>query len=1391
MVPKNENVGNLAPSKKRKDPPLSNGQQNLGRGRSGKRIKTVDARSILSQASDAALKNGELDIQSFLKAREFEIKALENAMQSSKKVLATRAFQEVPRDMRRRTASHNVKRVPKRLQKRAAKEMKDDNTPTVNPSKRKPKTSRGWIRAETAKRLGILAAKKKAKETKSKNNAGDSGSVTTRAAQPKFPKNKLCETLPHVSKFRKRQIHKTWLPTHLWHAKRAKMTEPKNPLWRFAIPLTPTAKSYRPTHRAARARGAVAWDMSYMATISLNGPEKSIQKVLELMGVDKEQVQDSKGEKWRSGKRSWTGWFSKQIDGQSLQISPVTIIWRPAVLDLEKGKAAKAPKKKPRQVFIRIHPSAFLETWTELLRLSKMQQPPVHLEDLRFEIGSIEITGPGSTEALLGTLHPFTNSDGTEESHATEFQKLTGVTDPSSLPPNAILAFSIIDPRLRCPPRPLKTNKKEDPEAEFELLQNLASWPIDATSPSTALFDREARFKATRLPAQKSLNRRKAIAPPGSYPSILPTDPPIPIIILASRMAGTSGPGSWTVLAPWKCVLPIWYTLMYYPLSSGGNPLLGGLDELKQVHFEQGLPWFPADYPGTKAGFAWEVEQRRIKKAEWDRRPKGKRTEWSSLDLGAGRRGEIGVGWACEFERYLSSKVGTQSTPPKADDEQDGEQNKEKTEATEPLILQLPPRLFTSLLCSSDPVLQLNAVTTVRVTFLTRGIANPCARIYLLPSGSLSSDTTPSSHLPVNLRQQWLSLIPSSSKKPTPKRKATDRTIRISTKTPLPQRIRLLAQSLLETPPLKYPKEEGQDEHPLVPDEDQLIGFVTTGSFNLAEGKGIAIGNLMVERVLRGLKDNRDGTSRLCIVRNVGERIGRLAKWEPNRKGRSWAGHMSRAAEAAMAASYKALKEDFVSNLTGGSIGEINLVTAVAPTAVILWSVLQKQQSFFTFYTPLAFAVDFLLNVGAILLATTLYADKPLLLIALLLAPAALINTLVPSRHHLKKAKPPVSKKSKETKNALDPLPKRPFLTTYRGAMMVITCLAILAVDFRIFPRRFAKVETWGTSLMDVGVGSFVFSAGVVAARPILKERLADKSSTLSARLYGSFRHSLPLLVLGLIRLYSVKGLDYAEHVTEYGVYWNFFFTLGFLPPFVAIFQSALQWIPSYAGLAIILGSLYELALDFTDLKAFILTGPRTNILSQNREGIFSFIGYLAIFLAGQGTGMFVLPRSITSSSSGTEQRKKLLLKLGTWSLVWILLYFFSTSYSYGLRLSVSRRLANLPYLFWTAAFNCSQLTGFCLVETVFFPSTYRDKDSDSRTEKEKYEQATSRVLEAFNKNGLAIFLVANLLTGLVNLTVPTLDINNVGAMGILLVYASILTGVAVGLEAYNISIKL
>ncbi|KAJ2903095.1 GPI-anchored wall transfer protein 1 [Zalerion maritima] len=486
-------------------------------------------------------------------------------------------------------------------------------------------------------------------------------------------------------------------------------------------------------------------------------------------------------------------------------------------------------------------------------------------------------------------------------------------------------------------------------------------------------------------------------------------------------------------------------------------------------------------------------------------------------------------------------------------------------------------------------------------------------------------------------------------------------------------------------------------------------------------------------------------------------------------------------------ADYKKLKEDFVSGLTGGDVSEIYYVTGVAPVAMLVWSVLQSRQAFFKPYTPQGVAIDFLLNVCVFLLATTLYSNEPVLLSALLLA-QAIFTYAFPVNTPRKKAKVPPT--ASRASGPLDILPPKPFITSYRGGMLIATVIAILAVDFHIFPRRFAKVETWGTSLMDMGVGAFVFSAGLVAARPVYRERAEGTGSSLSTRMVYAMRHSVPLFVLGFIRLISVKGLDYAEHVTEYGVHWNFFFTLALLPPFVAVFQSALKIVPSYAAMALILAVAYQIALETTSLKAFILAAPRVDLLSKNREGIFSFVGYLAIFLAGQDLGMFVLPHHITKIRSGAGvQRNNLLMTMAVWSTMWSALYFVATSYKYGFGLDVSRRMANLPYVLWVAAFNTAQLFVFCLIDSIYFPATYNA--SDKRTQKEAYESATSWVLRAYNRNGLALFLIANLLTGLVNLTVRTLEADRLAAIGILGAYAGTVTAVALALDAYNISIKL
>ncbi|GAB7351684.1 hypothetical protein MBLNU459_g2279t1 [Dothideomycetes sp. NU459] len=505
-------------------------------------------------------------------------------------------------------------------------------------------------------------------------------------------------------------------------------------------------------------------------------------------------------------------------------------------------------------------------------------------------------------------------------------------------------------------------------------------------------------------------------------------------------------------------------------------------------------------------------------------------------------------------------------------------------------------------------------------------------------------------------------------------------------------------------------------------------------------------------------------------------------------------------------------KIDHVSDHVGGSLWEINQVTFVAPAAALLWAILQSRQSYFDPYTRAAYLTDILMNVGGILLATTAYADQPVVLIGLLLLPA-IASYLNGSGSETKKAaKPSVKADDKELTedDVLDPLPIKPFITAYRGAMMIITCVCILAVDFHVFPRRFAKTENWGTSIMDLGVGSFVFAAGVVSARQQLKDSLdSSKPSTFLQRFNTALLQSLPLLALGFIRLYSVKGLDYQEHVTEYGVHWNFFFTLGLLPPFVAIFHSIFKLVPSYAVLGFVICVPYEMSFWYTTTGHYIFTAERTDFFSSNREGIYSFIGYLGIFLAGQGIGLEVLRRDIdpltpisgndewvASMLGGDEDVKAMreqvehssLIKLAKWSAIWIFTYVLLTGY-YGPRLTVSRRLANLPYVAWVAAFNCTQLLLFRLIEGILFPVLYKARDK--KTERERCAKATSKVLNAYNRNGLALFLLANLLTGLINMSLPTLKMSDTEAMLVLVGYMSVLTATGLALDHFNISIKL
>jgi ribonuclease P/MRP protein subunit POP1 len=948
-------------------------------------------------------------------------------MSKSRKSLMSRAFQQVPRHMRRRGASHDVRKVPKRLRARAKREMKLDNTPTVT-RKTRPISRKLRLRYETAKLLKKLNLK--AKHNKPGYNA--KGKRDTKDPDPekhvdvsripRIKKNQLARPPTATVKYKKRQVNKTWLPTHLWHTKRAHMTRPTQPLWGMAVPLSPTEKVYRASHRAAGARGAVAWDTSYVATVGCQGTEHTLGNMLALLGF--EEAGGARGRRYRNGTRWGDGWV-REVEGNTFT-APVKVVWmvketpaesdtrttqdKAEMMNTDNEETKRKKVKLDRKLLIRIHPYAFNQFWTELLKAAKMQKPQVLVEDLRFEIGSIEVTGPGSTEALLGILKP--RHEPKENSVEQVWTSLAGLNNPASLPDKVLLAFDIIDPRLSHPPKQINLpTTASEPNTLNELI---VTWSPDTHQPTPKLFHYKSRWLAgSHLPSQKSINRRRA-AGPGNPITPTDKDPSIPILLLASRptTSEANAQGTWTLLLPWLCVDAVWRSLMYYPLSTGGTPRFGGLQQIQQLAFERLAPWYPGDYPGTAAGRAWENSESEKRFDEWVRRPPGRRLAWDMVELGLGRRGEAGRGWGCDWE-YLfkdtepvaaedcvdiemvgadaekqpvrprrTSKEKKKNAKPEPDRRRRNTSSPEsdaepETQELEPPIesIQLTPSeaasIFTFRSTSKLPITP--ALATVRIRLLTKGSPKPAARIYRLPFNTQSkapsqpATTQASTHPESNhtsstdsapppgqgtapiqpsssnatssltLREKWLSLLPptfhiSPHLPKTSKPRMNHRGLpvkEINQSYDPPDHINVLPrnapQSIIDEFGAKQlseedikqrqredlmrelmkndvgPGEKWDVDKGLVecPDPGDLIGFVTSGGFNLAEGRGTAVGGVWAPRVLKGWEDDgasdgkvgsdkemkemrkrRERERYLCVVRNAGESVGRLGVWE-------------------------------------------------------------------------------------------------------------------------------------------------------------------------------------------------------------------------------------------------------------------------------------------------------------------------------------------------------------------------------------------------------------------------------------------------------------------------------------------------------------------------------
>lgn len=356
-----------------------------------------------------------------------------------------------------------------------------------------------------------------------------------------------------------------------------------------------------------------------------------------------------------------------------------------------------------------------------------------------------------------------------------------------------------------------------------------------------------------------------------------------------------------------------------------------------------------------------------------------------------------------------------------------------------------------------------------------------------------------------------------------------------------------------------------------------------------------------------------------------------------------------------------------------------------------------------------------------------------------------------------------------------------PAISCFRVINSAFTAIAILAVDFPLFPRRFAKTELYGTGAMDFGVGGFIFGTAMVCPEVRRKYTEGSRFYYLTKSLYAVW----PLVFLGVGRLVIIKSIGYQEHLTEYGVHWNFFFTLVVVKLLTSllliIFPVTKSWI-----VAISIIVLYQLALDFTPLKRLILygtdgSGTRIGLLNANREGIISTLGYVAIHMAGVQTGSYMLKK---------RSHVKDWIK-GTYCILLTAISLFISLYIVQVNVEVvSRRMANLAFCIWIVASSLILLSSLLLGDIILsfakflikgavVPCSWKPiqlsatnkKHSEPLVSEAERKEPSLCLITAMNRNQLIFFLLSNITTGLINLLVDTLYSSTLWALIVLHLY--------------------
>ncbi|XP_060861547.1 ribonucleases P/MRP protein subunit POP1 [Metopolophium dirhodum] len=539
--------------------------------------------TILENTPGHVRPGNQVDVNSFLSARNQEIQALLKEIQTPKKCNKM-IFQRLPKKMRRRVMSTTVKRMPKDLRTAHKKSIEKQ----INKHVRRRKDYR---RKPKSLRLDYM----------------------------------------------RRQKNGKWLETHVWFAKRFHIVLKDG----YKLPKSSHDKTYRACYRAI-GNHCLAQDVSYISCIELRGPYSQIIEGL-MHHVNQDCGRTFKAKCYEQGTREGTIFMYKNGAYPCGAIGRVSFIWDTCAQDkiravwiwAEPSIYAQLAKELQITFNLKQNDLDILESEPPVLKKPKLLEiikksknistPAVQtfvnsamkMTLLKDSLNRLRLTGPLSNSVLSRVLYPadLVNSNSCINknwwsSHLKNlkssiniqtklWESLSGADRPESYPSNCVIGFHTVDPRLVFP---MKRTKALPISKDF-LLEEDYSFKLPTIASVSKIWDLKVRdwsmqnkmpnCEMNMLRSNCIINGNDKIALDKHSMSIIP----IILIQRPGQYHPITRPGygsGWDIVLPAGWAMPFWLGL----IMNGCQP--GGLRETTTMVLERCLP--RPDEPDTDAG---------------------------------------------------------------------------------------------------------------------------------------------------------------------------------------------------------------------------------------------------------------------------------------------------------------------------------------------------------------------------------------------------------------------------------------------------------------------------------------------------------------------------------------------------------------------------------------------------------------------------------------------------------------------------------------------------------------------------------------------------------------------------------------------------------------------